>query len=265
MIIDFHTHCFPDKLFGTAIKKLSFAAGIMPEADGSKDGLLKSMEENKVDVSVVLSVATNGKQQKNVNDFAESLKCKEIIPFGSVYPNAPDALCELERIKSLGMKGVKFHPEYQNFYIDDDKMVKIYKKISSLDLITVFHSGADYGYPPPYHTDVRRIKKALSHFDSPVVLAHWGGLDMRCEVLKELCGENVYFDVSYGYGNISKYYAQKIIEKHGTDKILFGSDSPWHKPAWERFLLETLELSDEDKEKIYHKNAEKLLNLTEEV
>ena len=261
MTIDFHTHCFPDKIAEKAMEKLSYAAGIMPTSDGTVGGLLMSMKESEVDVSVVLSIATNEKQQHSVNDFAASINGERIVAFGSVYPDAPNALEELERIKELGLKGVKLHPEYQEFYIDDEKMKPIYRKISELGLITVFHAGADYGYAPPYHAMPQNFKKALMWFDSPVIAAHWGGIDCRDEVLKELISLPDYFDISFGYGNISKYHAQKILEKHGTDKILFGSDSPWHKPKWEKFLVENLELTNEEKEKIYYKNAAKLLNI----
>ena len=259
MFIDFHTHCFPEKIAEKAMDKLSFTAGIKPTTDGTLKGLLISMEESGIDKSVVLSIATNEKQQRSVNDFAASVNGSRVIAFGSVYPDAPNALDELERIKELGLKGVKFHPEYQNFYIDDEKMKPIYKKISELGLITVFHAGADYGYPPPYHATPDRIERALKWFDAPVVAAHWGGLDYGEGVIKYLCGLPIYIDTSYGYGCMSKYTAQTIIEKHGTEKILFASDSPWHKPKWERFMIETLSLTQSEKEQIYYKNAIKLL------
>ncbi len=262
MVIDFHTHCFPEKIASKAMNMLSHEAAIMPEADGTVNGLLASMEDSGVDLSVVLSIATNEKQQKSVNDFAYSINGDKIVAFGSVYPDSPDVMEELERIKELGLKGVKLHPEYQGFYVDDEKMKPIYKKISSLGLITVFHAGADYGYAPPYHATPERMKKALCWFDSVVVAAHFGGLSYGEEVIKHLCGLPIYFDTAYSYGAMSKYNAQTIIEKHTAEKILFASDSPWHKPKMEKFMIETLGLSEEEKKQIYYKNAVKLLNLT---
>ncbi len=264
MVIDFHTHCFPDRIAKAAMEKLSGAAGIIPTTEGNLKGLLMSMEESGVDASVILSIATNERQQHSVNDFAASVNGERTIAFGSVYPYAADVLYELERIKELGLKGVKLHPEYQGFYIDDEMMKPIYKKISSLGLITVFHAGADYGYAPPYHAMPKNFKNALKWFDSPVVAAHWGGVDCRDEVIEKMCSLPLYFDVSFGYGNISKYHAQTIIEKHGIDKILFGSDSPWHKPKWEKFLIENLNLTEDEKKKIYYKNAAKLLKISED-
>lgn len=263
MLIDFHTHCFPEKIASKAIEKLSFASGgLKPHTDGTLSGLKNSMKENEVDISVALSIATNATQQKNVNDFAAEVNKEEnIVAFGSVFPFAEDALSELERIKELGLCGVKLHPDYQGFSVDDERLKPIYKKISSLGLITIFHAGFDYGFPPPYGATPEKIEKALGWFDSPVIAAHWGGLSCGEAVLNHLAGLDIYFDTSFGYGTMPKYYAEKIIEKHGTDKILFGTDTPWHTAKMEMRLLNNLDLSQDDLDRITHKNAINLLNL----
>ncbi len=260
MIIDFHTHCFPDKIATRAMEALSKASGLVPNADGTAEGLISSMRESNVDISVVLNIATNPHQQASVNDFAAELNKKSrLIAFGSVHPDAEDALNELERIASMGLKGVKLHPEYQNFYVDDPRMRPIYKKISQLGLITVFHAGADYGFPAPYKCMPEAMARAVSWFDSPVVAAHWGGFMYHEGVLQHLCGLPVYFDVSFGYGAVALPMVKKITEKHGTDKLLFGSDSPWHKPSDDMRVLHALELDDSDMNKICYENAAKLL------
>ena len=263
MLIDFHTHCFPEKIAEMAINKLSFASGgLKPYTNGTKDDLLNSMKKFGVDKSVVLNIATNPKQQKNVNNFANHINsCENLIAFGSVHPDSEDALFELERIKSMGLKGVKLHPDYQGFFADDEKMKPIYKKISSLGLITIFHAGFDYAFKAPYGASPERLEKALSWFDSPVIAAHWGGVGYCEEVVERLCGKDVWLDTSFGYGQMPKYYAQKIIEKHSADKILFGTDTPWHTPEMELRLLKSLDMDNSEFEKITHLNAEKLLNL----
>ena len=145
--------------------------------------------------------------------------------------------------------------------MDDPKYKPLYQKISSLGLITVFHAGLDYGFAPPYHATPERMVRALEWFDSPVIAAHWGGIGCGEGVLEHLCGRNIYFDISFGYGQMPKYYAEKILEKHGTDRLLFGTDSPWHTAAMELRMLSTLGLSEDDMAKITHINAQKLLNL----
>lgn len=263
MLIDFHTHCFPDKIANRAIEKLSFTSGgLNPYTDGTVAGLKASMQKGGVDASVVLSIATNAHQQKSVNDFAASINNeKDIFAFGSVFPFSEDALDELERIKEMGLRGVKLHPDYQGFNVDDIRLKPLYKKISELGLITVFHAGFDYGFAPPYGATPEKMACALEWFSSPVVAAHWGGVNCGDDVIKHLCGKNIYFDVSFGYSMMPKYYAEKIMELHTPDKMLFGTDTPWHTAEMELRLLGSLGLGADDMDKITHKNAQKLLGV----
>lgn len=263
MLIDFHTHAFPEAIAPRAMQNLSYAAGgLKPQTEGTAASLKERMQCDGVDMAVVLSIATNPAQQTKVNDFAIALnQDPALFAFGSVHPDAPNALEELERIHAAGLKGVKFHPEYQSFYADDEKLKPIYRKISQLGLITLFHAGQDIGFLPPYHAMPEHLLGALKWLEAPVVAAHWGGMGCTQAVLDRLCGENLYFDLSFGYGVIPKMQAQLIVEKHTPDRLLFGSDLPWHRPQWEKRLLDTLELSDTDREKICSGNARRLLNI----
>ncbi|MEE1503184.1 MAG: amidohydrolase family protein, partial [Acutalibacteraceae bacterium] len=93
------------------------------------------------------------------------------------------------------------------------------------------------------------------------ICAHWGSAGMGEDVLKHLCDIPVYFDTAFGYGAMPKIMAQRILEKKGVDKILFGSDAPWHAPSWDIRMIKTLELTLQEEEKIFSGNAIKLLNL----
>ena len=263
MLIDFHTHAFPPKIAAGAVSGLSQAAGgLEPQTDGTPASLKAQMAADGVDLSVVLSIATNVRQQTNVNNFAIQMNQEEgIVAFGSVHPDAPNALEELERLKAAGIRGVKFHPEYQHFFADEERLKPIYRKISELGLITVFHAGHDYGFAPPYHCMPHHLLGAKKWLDTPVLAAHWGGLGCGEEVLKKLCGQDIFFDLSFGYGTMPKSIARAILDAHGPDKLLFGSDMPWHRPVWEMRLLNSLDLSAAEREKICFRNALKLLKL----
>lgn len=262
MLIDFHTHAFPEQIAPRALQTLSYAAGgLKPQTEGTVASLKEQLKKDGVDLAVVLSIATNPGQQKKVNDFAIAVNEDPMLfAFGSIHPEAEDALEELERIHAAGLKGVKFHPEYQSFYADDEKMKPIYQKISQLGLITLFHAGQDIGFLPPYHAMPEHLLGALKWLDTPVVAAHWGGMGCYQEVIDKLCGTDLYLDLSFGYGLIPKKQAQLILEKHTPDQLLFGSDLPWHRPSWEKRLLDTLELSEGDRDKICFQNAQKLLH-----
>ena len=263
LVIDFHTHCFPDKIAKKTIEKLSYVSGgLIPQTDGTKDSLLYLMSKDGVDKSVVLSIATNANQQKNVNDFAISLKSEKLVPFGSVYPFSEDWEEELERLKNNGIKGIKLHPDYQQFFVDDERIFPIYKKIEKLGFVLIFHAGEDFGFAPPYKATPERLRKVATLIETPVVCAHWGGLSMGEDVLKCLCDiDKCYFDTAFGYGTMPKDMALRILDKKGTDKILFGSDCPWNAPVWDVGMLKTMGLTPDEEEKIFYKNAEKLLGL----
>ena len=135
-IIDAHTHIFPEKIAEKTIEKLSFVSGgLIPQTNGTLNSIKLLMGKDGVDKSVVLSIATNKKQQPAVNDYIKSCESEDIIPFGSVFPHAENALEELERIKEMGLKGIKLHPEYQNFELDDPEMLKLYDYALSKGLI----------------------------------------------------------------------------------------------------------------------------------
>lgn len=264
MIIDFHVHAFPDALAAKALSLLSkCSGGVKPNYDATISGLESYLAKNNVDYAVVLNIATNPHQEKKVNDFAISLlEKKNIIPFGSVHPDSPNALSELERLAKAGIRGIKLHPDYQHFFVDDEKMFPIYKKIAELGFITVFHAGVDIGYPKPVHCTPERLLRVLDLFDdAPVVAAHFGGWLLWDSVLEDLCGTKVYLDTAFSSGKMPPDYAKELIKAHGADKVLLGSDMPWSDTLDEVRFVQSLDLSAEDEEKILSNNAKRLLNI----
>lgn len=266
MIIDFHTHAFPDTLAERAISVLTEKSGLTPTHNGSASGLVANMDEYGIDKAVVLSIATKPTQENSVNTFAISLlENPRLIPFGSVFPGSDTWEYQLERLKEAGIKGIKLHPEYQNFYLDCDEALKIYKKCGELGLIVQFHSGEDEAYPPPAHATPERVNRICELFpQTKFVAAHMGGYNMWDEFLRDLNPHNnLWLDSSQTRTAhlIKDDTAKKIIAKMGVDHILFASDAPWECQKDSVKGLLGLGLSQEDNEKILYKNAQKLLNL----
>ncbi len=259
-MIDFHTHAFTESIAERAIESLESNSPCRPKTRGTAAQLLAAMDKCGIERSVLLTIATKPHQQTAINNWAAEVKSDRLLPFGSVHPDAPDAADELERIRSLGLYGVKLHPDYQHFYADEERMIPIYKKCAELKLPVLFHCGMDVISPHDVHCTP---KAALTvHRRVPeltMILAHLGGNYMWEEAEKYLAGEDVYLDTAFVSGRIPDSAASRIIKKHGTDRILFASDMPWQLPSETLLMLSRLGLDHEETEMITHKNAEKIL------
>jgi len=264
-IIDFHTHCFPDELAARAIPELAARAGIRPSADGTVSGLLRSMNEAGITRSVVHSIATKPSQTVRINDWALSVmeQNENITAFGTIHPLFDGWKAEISRIAGLGFKGVKFHPEYQDFYVDDERCFPLYEKIFAEGMMILFHAGEDIGFPGPYHCMPEMLARVLDRFPEGIfIAAHMGGYRRYGEVVEQLAGrDNLYLDTSYCLGEMGCDMALRIISEHGTDRILFATDSPWKSQIELVGQLKALDMSDDDKKAVFSGNAVRLLRL----
>ena len=220
------------------------------------------MKRGGVDRSVMLQIATKPSQNHTVNTWAIERREPELIPFGSVHPDGADWASELKRLADAGIKGVKFHPEYQGFYVDDPRMLPIYRLIDELGLAVVFHAGADIGVPPPVHGDPERFARVADALPrGRTVLAHVGGWERWDGVEACLVGTHYLFDTSFSYDFIPPEQMARIVRRHGADKIVMGSDAPWDDPARAIAAVKALGLPAGDEAAILGGNAARLLGL----
>ena len=263
LVIDFHTHIFPDKIAGATICALQGRSGLVANTDGTLNGLLASMETAGVDMSVTLPIATRVGQSESINNFA--VKCNQhpgIIAFGSIHPEQPDWKEELARIVALGLKGVKLHPDYQGFFADDERFFPVFQEIARLGLVVVLHAGLDIGLPEPVHCTPKMSATLLDNVPGlKLVLAHTGGWKYWDDVEKHLLGKDVYLDISFTMNYIGEEQFRRIINGHSADRLLFATDSPWGNQAKDVQRLKALCLPPSLEGKIFHKNAECLLGL----
>ncbi len=269
MIIDFHTHIFPDKIAIATIDALSKNASIPAHSDGTYSGLISKMERAGVDISVNLPVVTRPAQLDSITKFALEINSRatdgaRIISFAGMHPDAQDYEERLEDIKARGFIGIKLHPDYQGTFFDDEKYIRILKKAKELDLITVTHAGFDGAFVGQEIkcTPVRtlRVLDALGGYDK-LVLAHMGANELFDDAYARLAGENVYFDTSYVLSSIGQKMFYNILERHGADKILFATDNPWQDARAQLDILKSYGLGTEAENKILCENAKKLLKL----
>ncbi len=263
MIIDFHIHIFPDKIAENAVNTLSTRAKIPAYTCGTLENTLNNMEKAGIDIAVVQNIATNPKQTKNVNNFALEIdKNEHIVAFGSIHPDDPDYKSELDRLKDSDIKGIKLHPDYQDFFIDEKRMQPIYEYILKKGFILLFHAGLDVGLPEPVHATPERIANTLGLFEGEkVCFAHMGGHAMGERLIENVLGRDVYIDTSC----IAEFEGMDIFKKeinaHKPDKILFATDTPWNAMDKAVENINLLDIDNEAKEMIFYKNAKKLLSI----
>ena len=264
MIIDFHTHAFPDTLAARAVGTLlnNIDEEFTPSTDGTVSGLLKQMDVSGINISVVQPVITKPTQFKNLNLWAAGIRSDRLTPFGGIFPHTDDYKRDIDYIVSLGLKGLKFHCEFQNFVIDDPKMFPIYDYALSRGLIILHHAGADPAFDPPFKSSPQRFANIVDAMKGGVIVAaHIGGYMEWDDVERYLVGKNIYLDTAVGLEFIPPEQFLRMVNNHGADKILFASDTPWSDAKAEIERLKALPLSEQDKNKILSGNAKRLLGL----
>jgi predicted TIM-barrel fold metal-dependent hydrolase len=260
--IDFHVHAFADKIAEKAISGLVQSADTKNLTDGTFSDTIKKLNERGINNAVFLPIATKPTQQTVVNNWGKEVIDNGYFAFGSIHPDAADVLEELERIKELGLFGIKLHPEYQSFFVNERRMFPIYQKCSDLGLVITFHTGYDPISRKYLRSHPQMVAEISDLFpELKIVAAHAGGVKETADTLECLAGKegNIYFDIA-----ILPYYlgiltVEKLIKTHGADRVLFASDCPWADPLHMVNFVEMLDLSETEKENIYYKNALRLL------
>ncbi|MGN0584978.1 MAG: amidohydrolase family protein [Ruminococcus sp.] len=263
MIIDFHTHVFPDAIAKPTIDFLASKSGYTPYADGTLHGLTALMKSGGIDKSVILPVVTKPSQFNKINEFAAELNgTNGIYSFGGIHPFDETPFKHLDDIKKMGLYGIKLHPDYQGTFIDDDRYIGIIRYALKIGLAVITHAGIDDGCSGEVKCSPDRILRVLDKVyngnmpsEPRIILAHAGGFKMYNEVLEKLCGLPVYFDLAYVMQFADPDIILSIIRTHSADKILFASDSPWSDPGISAKHLSALPITEEEKEKILFKNA----------
>lgn len=274
MTIDFHSHSFvPDAVAHRAVGAMARAVEgvITPTGDGTVSNQLDQMERDGVDRAVMLPIATKPTQHAVIlrnaiairDGSVDSRSSSMLVPFMSVHPSDPQLEAHVREIASLGFRGVKVHPYYQNFSLSDPSVWPMFRLLAGYGLVVVSHCGYDVGYPGRYDAcGPRDVATLLRNVPGLVfVAAHLGGcLGFEPHATDELVDLGCYADTSALMKDRMRDEQMRLCRSWPTERLLFGTDSPWGVASeaigWVKSVRDR-----KDWEAVFGGNAERLLGI----
>ncbi len=258
-VIDSHCHIYPEKIAAKAVAGTDRFYDTVAACLGTPADLLRVNEQAGVDHSIVQSVATTPKQVQSINEFIADTVASapdRLTGLGTLHPNSEDLRGDVAHLISLGLKGVKLHPDIQNFKVDDYRCLKIYELCEEFGLPILMHTG-DKRYD---NSNPNRLLPILRIYDKLIIIgAHFGGWSIWDEASRVLCDiPNLYVDCSSSMPWISDEKTVEIIRRYGTERVLFGTDYPMWSPVKELSRFMTLPLSDAERRMILCENVKKV-------
>jgi predicted TIM-barrel fold metal-dependent hydrolase len=233
-VVDVHTHAYPPALAEKALAEVR-QHGVQPVLDGTVEGLEAAMQREDIEAAVVCAIVTRVGQFPRILDWCRGIRSSRLIPFPSVHPEDPAALVQLDEVASDGFKGVKLHPYYQGFDLDEPRLFPLYERIQALGLVLLMHTGYDLAFERFDRAGPARVVRVVERFPAlKLITTHFGGWEDWEQVERLLLGRPVYMDVSHSEGEIGDEQARRFLETHPAEYLLFGSDAPWSDPAGTR-------------------------------
>ncbi len=263
MVIDVHTHAFPDQLAGRAMAQLQSGTDeVKAVLNGTVSDLLCSMDRAGVDASVVASIATKPEQFEPILRWSATIRSPRIVPFPSVHPAAEDAAEQVRRIAAAGFCGIKLHPYYQEFTVDEPRLEPVYAAMAECGLVLLLHCGFDISFPYDRIADPVRLRCVVERFPRlRIIAAHLGAWRDWDEVERHLVGQPVYFDISTCFDFMDRVQAGRLLRSHPADRLLFGSDSPWVDQERTIASLRSFGLGEAFEARVLGGNAQALLGI----
>lgn len=261
-IIDAHCHIYPEAIARKAAANTGrFYDGLPSTCDGTVQTLLEEGGKVGIDHYVVQSVATKPEQVKSINEFiAREVAAHpgKLTGLGTLHPDSEDLEGDVQHLLDLGLKGVKLHPDIQKFKIDDYRCLHIYDLCEGR-LPILMHTGDNrFDYSNP-----NRLLPVLEIYRSLTIIgAHFGGYSIWHEAAEQLHGiPNLYVDCSSTMFALSDVEVVDLIHIYGADRVLFGTDYPMWSPVDELEHFNRLPLTEEERQLILHKNAERIFQI----
>ena len=272
--VDFHAHVYPDHIAEKATRATCNFYGLDTDQVGTVADMLARGAAAGISRYVVHPVATHPTGVRHINEYTAGVVAAhaEIEGFGTIHPDMENVREELAFIRSLGLKGLKLHPDMQKFHIDHESAYPIYKLCVEHGLPILMHMGDprfDYSHPD-------RLYRVMRDFPTlTVVGAHMGGWanwDYACDRLSDF--PNLYVDTSSSmatpakeYGiephvtSLSPAHTADLIRRWGAEKVVFGTDYPMWSQAEDLAVFFAMGLTEDENRMILSENARRVFRI----
>lgn len=259
-IIDFHAHIYPEKIAEKAVENVGKFYLMEMLGDGTVNTLIENGKKAGIDRFVVHSPALSPTQVLSINDSItnECAAHPELIGFGTLHAFMENPREEIARVKSLGLRGIKIHPDSQQFDLDCEEMMEIYAVLEKEELPVLFHTG-DYRYD---YSHPRRLLHVMQEFPKlTCIAAHFGGWSVFDLAVEYLLDTSCYLDISSSMSFLGPRRSRELIELYTPGRMLFGSDFPMWTPESELRKFNALGFDETARELILYRNAETILKI----
>ncbi len=261
-VFDFHVHLYPDALAAKAVGLLSQRFNNAPAFDGTVAGAKATLAACGLRCALNLPIATRPDQVDSVNAWAAAINRDPVYSLATIHPDTPNIPSVLAAARRAGFKGIKLHPEYQEFSLEDPRLEPVWKTCSEQGLFVFLHAGGERVFKPPYRSSPGAIAALLArHPRLSVVAAHLGGFQMWDESERVIVGKPLTLDLSHTLGWMPEEQIVRMVRNHGANRIVFGSDGPWQDCGKVLQAFLKLPLSGDEQGLILWENAARLLGL----
>lgn len=245
MLIDIHAHVYPPNIASKVTTYLKTHYGIPINYQGTLTEYRSLCKNTGVNHAVIFTAATKPEQVEPANSWAIlNHQQGNFISFGTMHPDYDNIDSEIKRLRAAGIVGIKLHPDFQQFYLDDELALKMYEKLAK-HFIIIFHIGDDEAPGKTNYATPKMMAQVLESVPSlRAIAAHMGGYQMWDQSRKYLVGKDIYFDTSSSYPFLDPAEMRLMIESHGYHRVLLGSDYPFTDPYTEATNLKKLLLPD---------------------
>lgn len=263
---DAHVHVLPDE------RAAQFLTNEGPDAPWSRCGVedyLRRMDRYHIEKALLLPVndpylyyqdpdETNRFLGGLVRKYPDRFRAfADVTASGAYFIERTPWILE-DAVREYGLSGLKIHPANLHMDADDLRLVPVLRKAAELGVPVMFHANpCRLGFHDNCAPD--KINRMIQVFpDLEVITAHLGGMKWQDAV-----SGCTWADISYILPKLAALYGirqtNRILRAFGPDRLIFGTDFP--DGAYDAYfqILDQMDFTDEEIEKIAWKNIESLL------